>query len=175
MLLSRVSLAQLYFVVIGRRLIGGFRSVRGIGAFTLISLSVMLSKFGVARPVTHPMIIRQIARSGVLLLPMAGFLSIALGLIVIGQTVSLLSRVGATQFLGTIMVVVVVGTGALIGSAVFLGAFDTSVHDTDDVARLGLPVLGHVPGFPGDHVGSLGARGALRARVPSFMRWRFLK
>lgn len=72
-----------------------------------------------------------------------------------------------------IMVIVVVGTGALIGSAVFIGAFDSRVHDTDDVARLGLPVVGHVPGFPGDHVGSLGARGAVRRRVPSFMRWRF--
>lgn len=74
-----------------------------------------------------------------------------------------------------IMIVVVVGTGALIGSAVFIGAFDSRVHDTDDVTRLGLPVLGHVPGFPGDHVGSLGARGAVRARVPSWMRWRFLR
>ena len=71
-----------------------------------------------------------------------------------------------------IMVAVVVGVGALIGSAVFIGAFDSRVHDTDDVSRLGLPVLGHVPGFPGDHVGSLGARGAVRARVPSFLRWR---
>jgi hypothetical protein len=71
-----------------------------------------------------------------------------------------------------IMVIVVVGTGALLGSAVLLGAFDARVHDTDDVTRLGLPVLGHVPGFPGDHVGSLGARGAVRARVPSFLRWR---
>jgi len=71
-----------------------------------------------------------------------------------------------------VMIVVVVGTVAFIGSAVFIGAFDSRVHDTDDVSRLGLPVLGHVPGFPGDHVGSLGARGALRARVPSFLRWR---
>lgn len=70
------------------------------------------------------------------------------------------------------MIIVVVGTGALLGSAVFFGAFDSRVHDTDDVARLGLPVLGHVPGFPGDHVGSLEARGAKRARVPSFLRWR---
>lgn len=70
------------------------------------------------------------------------------------------------------MIIVVVGTGALLGSAVFFGAFDSRVHDTDDVARLGLPVLGHVPGFPGDHVGSLDARGAKRARVPSRLRWR---
>ena len=70
------------------------------------------------------------------------------------------------------MLVAIIGTGALIGSALVLGAFDGRVHDTDDVTRLGLPVLGHVPGFPGDHVGSLKARGAARARVPSFLRWR---
>ena len=55
---------------------------------------------------------------------------------------------------------------------IVIGAFDSRVHDVEDVARLDLPVLGHVPGFPGDNVGSLEARGALRARVPSFLRWR---
>ena len=71
-----------------------------------------------------------------------------------------------------IMIIVVIGTGALFGAALFVGAFDSRVHDTDDVARLNLPVLGHVPGFAGDHVGSLHARGAVRRRVPSFLRWR---
>jgi hypothetical protein len=71
-----------------------------------------------------------------------------------------------------IMVGVVVGTGVLVGAATLLGAFDSRVHDTDDVARLGLPVLGHIPGFAGDNVGSMQSRGALRARVPSFLRWR---
>ena len=74
-----------------------------------------------------------------------------------------------------IMVLVVVGTGALIGAALFVGAFDSRIHDTDDVERLGLPVLGHVPGFAGDSVGSLHARGARRARVGSVMRWRSLR
>jgi phospholipid/cholesterol/gamma-HCH transport system permease protein len=50
----------------------------------------------------------QIARSGLRLLPMILFLAIALGLVIIGQTVSLLSRVGATEFLGTVMATVVV-------------------------------------------------------------------
>jgi len=72
-----------------------------------------------------------------------------------------------------VMIIVVIGTGALFGAALFVGAFDSRVHDTDDVARLNLPVLGHVPGFSGDHVGSLHARGAVRRRVPSFLRWRF--
>lgn len=71
-----------------------------------------------------------------------------------------------------VMIAAVVGTGALLGSALVLGAFDARVHDTDDVARLGLPVLGHVPGFPGDNVGAMQSRSAARARVPSFLRWR---
>jgi hypothetical protein len=71
-----------------------------------------------------------------------------------------------------ILIAVVVGTGALIGATLVIGTFDSRVHDTDDVARLGLPVLGQIPRFPGDNVGSLQARGATRARVPSFLRWR---
>ena len=71
-----------------------------------------------------------------------------------------------------VLVMTVVGFGVLFGTALVLGAFDSRVHDTDDVERLNLPVLGHVPGFPGDHVGSLAARGAGRSRVPSFLRWR---
>ena len=71
-----------------------------------------------------------------------------------------------------IMLGVVVGTFALLGAALVVGAFDSRVHDADDVTRLNLPFLGHVPGFPGDSVGSLSARGAARRRVPSFLRWR---
>jgi capsular polysaccharide biosynthesis protein len=70
-----------------------------------------------------------------------------------------------------VMIGVVVGLGSLLGAALVLGAFDSRVHDADDVARLGLPVLGHVPGFPGDRLGSLAARG-VQAGVPSYSRWR---
>jgi capsular polysaccharide biosynthesis protein len=66
----------------------------------------------------------------------------------------------------------VVAIAALIGVALIFGAFDPRIHDSDDVERLGLTILGHLPGFPGDQVGSLRARGASRARVPSFTRWR---
>ncbi len=71
-----------------------------------------------------------------------------------------------------IMVLVVIGTGSLLGAALLVGSFDSRIHDTDDVVRLGLPVLGHVPGFAGDHVGALRTRSVARARVPSFSRWR---
>lgn len=70
------------------------------------------------------------------------------------------------------MLIAVIGVGSLIGSILVLGAFDARVHEVDDISRLGLPVLGHLPGFPGDQVGSLEARGAARRRVPSLLRWR---
>jgi capsular polysaccharide biosynthesis protein len=70
------------------------------------------------------------------------------------------------------LVGVIVGIGSLLGAAMVVGVFDSRIHDGDDVSRLGLPVLGHVPGFAGDQVGSLAARGVPRARVPSFLRWR---
>ncbi|MEO6777591.1 MAG: hypothetical protein ABI467_31985 [Kofleriaceae bacterium] len=70
------------------------------------------------------------------------------------------------------MMAVLVSVAALLGTALLMGAFDPRVHDAEDVERLGLAVLGHLPGFPGDQVGSLEARGVARARVPSFTRWR---
>ena len=71
-----------------------------------------------------------------------------------------------------VLIAAVVGAGALVGSGMVFGAFDSRVHEADDVARLGLPVLGHIPGFAGDHVGSMLTRGARRSRVPSLLRWR---
>ena len=82
--------------------------IRGMGAFLLITLSVALRKFNTARSVVHPAIRTQIVRAGVALLPMVVFLACALGLVVIGQTVSLLSRFGAENYAGTVMVTVVV-------------------------------------------------------------------
>src|SRR5215468_10068946 len=67
-----------------------------------------------------------------------------------------------------VMIAAVIGTFSLVGAALVLGAFDTRVHDADDVIRLGLPVLGHVPGFAGDNVGSMRTRSAAPTRVPSF-------
>jgi capsular polysaccharide biosynthesis protein len=70
------------------------------------------------------------------------------------------------------LVAIVVGFASLLGSALIVGAFDSRIHDSEDVERLGLPVLGHVPGFAGDDVGSLARRGPALARVPSERLWR---
>ncbi len=92
----------------GRGVFRFLLAVQGLGAFALITLGVMISKFGVARRLIHPRVREETARAGLRLLPMFLFMSAALGLLVIGQTVSWLTRVGAIDYLGTIMVIVVV-------------------------------------------------------------------
>jgi len=93
---------------LGRRLFRFLITIQGLGAFALITIGVMLKKFRTARKVVWPMIFHEIARAGLRMLPMFLFMSAALGLVVIGQTVSWLTRVGAINYLGSVMVIVVV-------------------------------------------------------------------
>lgn len=55
---------------------------------------------------------------------------------------------------------------AFFASIVF-GAFDNKIRQAGDVRHLGVPVLGAVPPFPGDRVGSL----ADRLRAEDRLRW----
>jgi phospholipid/cholesterol/gamma-HCH transport system permease protein len=106
--LLRMPLPQTLIHYLGRKLLRLMLTIQGLGAFALITLGVLLSKFRGARKVVHPLIRREIARAGLRLLPMFLFMAAALGLVVIGQSVSWLTRVGAINYLGTIMVLVVV-------------------------------------------------------------------
>lgn len=92
----------------GIAIIRFIEDVRGMGAFLLITLSVALGKFNTARSVVHPAIRAHIVQAGVSLMPMVVFIAGALGLAVIGQTVFLLSRYGAENYAGMVMVSVVV-------------------------------------------------------------------
>lgn len=56
----------------------------------------------------------------------------------------------------------------LPSAAILVGAFDPRIHDQDDVSRLGFVAIGHLPGFAGDRIGSLRARGIRRRRTASF-------
>jgi phospholipid/cholesterol/gamma-HCH transport system permease protein len=106
--LLRAPLPRSYTNYLGRRLFLFLLGVQGLGAFALITLGVLLKKFRVARPVVWPLIRREIVRAGVRLLPMFLFVAAVLGLLIIGQAVSWLTRFGAINYLGSIMVVVVV-------------------------------------------------------------------
>ena len=104
-----MGLPRFYTEVVGRRIFGFLLALHGVGAFALITLGVMLRKFRVARLVIWPLVAREVYRSGLRLLPMFLFAAVALGFLVIGQAVSVLSRVGAANnLLGNIMVIVVV-------------------------------------------------------------------
>ena len=106
--LSHLPLPRTLTHYLGRGLFRFLLTVQGLGAFALITLGVMISKFGVARRLMRPRVREEIARAGLRLLPMFLFMSAALGLLVIGQAVSWLTRVGAIDYLGAIMVIVVV-------------------------------------------------------------------
>ena len=84
------------------------QTAQGLGAFSLITLGVILRKRRLAREVMQPRIRREITRSGSRLLPMFSFLALALGFLVVGQAVTQLSSIGATNYVGSLMVTVVV-------------------------------------------------------------------
>jgi phospholipid/cholesterol/gamma-HCH transport system permease protein len=106
---ARAGWSRFYADLVGRRVFAFLLALHGIGAFALITLGVLLRKFAVARAVFRPLVAREIYRSGVALTPMFLFAALTLGFLVVGQTVSVLTRVGAaSNLLGDIMVIVVV-------------------------------------------------------------------
>src|SRR5438128_2193697 len=116
-----------YVNFLGRKFFRFFTIVHGLGAFALITLAVMFTKSRAARQIVSPLILSQLSRSGLRMLPMIVFLALALGLVIIGQTVSLLTRVGANAYLGTVMVTVVVRElGPLLTALIVLSRAGTA-------------------------------------------------
>src|SRR5215468_10458718 len=133
-----------YTHYLGRKLFRFLLTIQGLGAFALITLGVMLRKFRAARHVIWPLVFQETSRAGLRLLPMFLFISVALGLVVIGQSVSWLTRVGAINYLGTIMVLVVVRElGPLLAALLVLARVGTA-----NVIELGTArALGEVEGL----------------------------
>ena len=123
----RMPLPPFFSNYLGRKLFRFLLTIQGLGAFALITLGVIIKKIGVARRVVRPLILHEISRAGVRLLPMFLFMAAALGLLVIGQTVSWATRYGATKYLGTVMVFVVVRElGPLITALLVLARIGTA-------------------------------------------------
>ena len=106
--LRHAAMPKSYTDLLGRKLFLALLTAQGLAAFTLITLGVILKKSGAAKNVIGPRIRQEIARAGVALLPMFLFVALALGFLVVGQTVSALAKVGATNYLGSTMVIVIV-------------------------------------------------------------------
>jgi phospholipid/cholesterol/gamma-HCH transport system permease protein len=125
--LQRAPLPRAYTNYWGRKFLLFLLTIQGLGAFALITLGVFAQKFFTAQPVIWPLMRREIARAGVRLLPMFLFVAGALGLLVIGQTVAWLTRVGAIHYLGSIMVLVVVRElGPLLAALLVLARVGTA-------------------------------------------------
>jgi phospholipid/cholesterol/gamma-HCH transport system permease protein len=125
----------------GRRVLDFAVLARALGAFAVISLSVMLLRRDSPRRVMRPLIRAQIRNAGVRMLPMVTLIGAALGLLVIAQTTVLLTRLGAPQYIGLIMVTVVVRElGPLLTAILVLARAGTA-----NVVELGtLRALGEV-------------------------------
>jgi phospholipid/cholesterol/gamma-HCH transport system permease protein len=125
--LQRAPLPRSYTNFLGRKLFLFLLTVQGLGAFALITLTVIFKKFRVAPNVMKPLIRHEISRAGIDLLPMFLFLAFALGFLVIGQTVSALAKFGATNYLGSTMVIVIVRElGPLLAAMLVLARVGTA-------------------------------------------------
>jgi phospholipid/cholesterol/gamma-HCH transport system permease protein len=123
----RATAPKSYTDRLGRKCFRALLTLQGLGAFSLITLGVILEKFGEAGKVIHPRIRSEIYRAGVALLPMFLFVSLALGFLVVGQTVAALARVGATDYLGSTMVIVIVRElGPLLAATLVLARVGTA-------------------------------------------------
>ena len=120
-------LPRSYTDYIGRQVFLVLLTVQGLVAFALITLGVILKKSGVARDVMQPRTRQEINRAGASLMPMFVFVALALGFLVIGQTVSALAKVGATNYLGSTMVIVIVRElGPLLTAVLVLARVGTA-------------------------------------------------
>lgn len=117
-----------YLNFAGRKLITLIDTVQGLGAFALITLGVVVTKAGVAPRLMRPIMFAQIYRAGARLMPVVGFMGAALGLVIIGQTVSLLTSVGAQNYTGLVMVTVVVRElGPIVAALLVLARVGTEI------------------------------------------------
>jgi phospholipid/cholesterol/gamma-HCH transport system permease protein len=123
----RAPLPRSYTDFLGRKLFLFLLTVQGLGAFALIILGVILKKSGVVPSVMQPRIRHEINRAGIALMPMFVFVALALGFLVVGQTVSALAKVGATDYLGSTMVIVIVRElGPLLTAVLVLARVGTA-------------------------------------------------
>jgi len=126
---------------LGAQMFDTIRVLRELVAFAVITLGVTVTKFNVSKRVVHPLIFSQIWNAGARLFPMIGFIGAIFGLLIVGQTVGLLTKFGAEGYIGMVMVTVIVRElGPLLTALIVLARAGTS-----NVVELGtIRALGEV-------------------------------
>jgi len=92
----------------GRRALASVGTIKGLIAFALIAAGAMIANRGRARSLIRSLVVEQIALNGLRLLPLGLAVAAAIGLVVVGQLVVLLTRLGATDLIGPLVVTVVI-------------------------------------------------------------------
>jgi phospholipid/cholesterol/gamma-HCH transport system permease protein len=126
---------------LGAQIFDTMEVLKELAAFAVIVLGVTITKFNVSKRVVHPLIFGQIWNAGVRLFLMIGFIGAIFGLLIVGQTVGLLTKFGAEGYIGTVMVTVIVRElGPLLTALIVLARAGTS-----NVVELGtIRALGEV-------------------------------
>src|SRR5947207_8368681 len=73
--LLRMPLPRSYTNYLGRKFFRFLLTIQGLGAFALITLGVLITKFRAPRRVIHPLMFFETSRAGLRLLPMFLFLA----------------------------------------------------------------------------------------------------
>ncbi|HTS19186.1 MAG TPA: ABC transporter permease [Verrucomicrobiae bacterium] len=126
---------------LGAQVFDTVRVMKELAAFAVITLGVTITKFNTSRRVIRPLIFEQIWNAGARLFPMIGFIGAVFGLLIVGQTVGLLTKFGAQGYIGTVMVTVIVRElGPLLTALIVLARAGTA-----NVVELGtIRALGEV-------------------------------
>lgn len=114
---------------LGLRVLSFLDTTRRLTAFTLITTGVILTRAGTAHRIIHPLIRTQLVQAGILLLPIIAVVGMALGFAIVGQTLSILTRVGQTSLIGSLFVTVIFRELAPLGAALVV------------LARVGTPTV----------------------------------
>jgi phospholipid/cholesterol/gamma-HCH transport system permease protein len=140
-LIAENSGARMRLEWFGAQIFDTIQVLKELVAFAVITLGVTITKFNVSKRVVHPLIFSQIWNAGARLFPMIGFIGGIFGLLIVGQTVALLTKFGAQGYIGTVMVTVIVRElGPLLTALIVLARAGTS-----NVVELGtIRALGEV-------------------------------
>ena len=123
----RASLSKSYTDRLGRKLFLFLLTVQGLGAFALITLGVMLENSAWRETSSIRASGRKSRARAWRCCRCFVFVALALGFLVVGQTVSALAKVGAIDYLGSTMVIVVVRElGPLLAAMLVLARVGTA-------------------------------------------------
>ena len=113
--------------IAGHRALASVQTIKGLLAFALISVGALISHRHHARPLIRSLVVEQVAQNGLKLLPLGLAVAAAFGLVVVGQIVALLTKLGATQLIGPLVVTLVIRELApLITAFLVLGRSGTN-------------------------------------------------